>query len=94
MNCRNCNPILVRWAWHDSGIYDQRIQSWPERGGANGQIWFDKQLGWGANNGLDKARDFLKRFAEKYTHISHADLMQMASAVAIEHAGGLAIDME
>ena len=37
----NCNPIFVRLAWHDSGTYDQRIPTFPERGGANGGIVHD-----------------------------------------------------
>ena len=48
---KNCNPILVRLAWHDSGTYDQRIKEWPARGGANGAILFDPEMNMGANAG-------------------------------------------
>ena len=48
---RNCHPILVRLAWHDSGTYDQRIKDWPARGGANGAIRFDPEMNMGANAG-------------------------------------------
>eukprot|EP00404_Azadinium_spinosum_P003410 CAMPEP_0180419268 /NCGR_PEP_ID=MMETSP1036_2-20121128/2002_1 /TAXON_ID=632150 /ORGANISM="Azadinium spinosum, Strain 3D9" /LENGTH=326 /DNA_ID=CAMNT_0022424405 /DNA_START=72 /DNA_END=1050 /DNA_ORIENTATION=+ len=94
INTRNCNPILVRLAWHDSGTYDQRIQEWPQRGGANGGNWYKEQLDFGANAGLEKARDLVKPFFEKYPHVGQADLMQMASALSIELAGGPKIDMK
>ncbi|CAE7637849.1 APX8 [Symbiodinium sp. CCMP2592] len=94
IDSKNCHPIMVRLAWHDSGTYDQRIKDFPERGGANGAIRFDGEMNFGANAGLDKAKGFLDEFAKKYPEISWADLIQMASAVAIECAGGPAIDMK
>ena len=45
----NCNPILMRLAWHDSGTFDQRIPTFPERGGANGGIIHDPELNMGAS---------------------------------------------
>eukprot|EP00929_Paragymnodinium_shiwhaense_P051492 TRINITY_DN25903_c0_g1_i2.p1 TRINITY_DN25903_c0_g1~~TRINITY_DN25903_c0_g1_i2.p1 ORF type:complete len:381 (+),score=65.58 TRINITY_DN25903_c0_g1_i2:65-1144(+) len=90
----NCHPILVRLAWHDSGTYDQRINSFPERGGANGAIRFDPEMTMGANAGLTKAKMYLDTFHEKYPLISWADLIQMASAVAVEVAGGPVVDMK
>ncbi|CAE7930379.1 APX7, partial [Symbiodinium sp. KB8] len=94
IDSKNCHPIMVRLAWHDSGTYDQRIKDFPERGGANGAIRFEGEMNFGANAGLDKAKGFLDEFAKKYPEISWADLIQMASAVAIECAGGPAIDMK
>jgi len=91
---KNCNPIMVRLAWHDSGTYDQRIEKWPERGGANGGTWHKEQLDFGANAGLDKAQGFLKPIFEKYSHVGQADLIQMASALSVELAGGPRIDMK
>eukprot|EP00929_Paragymnodinium_shiwhaense_P100457 TRINITY_DN6279_c1_g1_i2.p2 TRINITY_DN6279_c1_g1~~TRINITY_DN6279_c1_g1_i2.p2 ORF type:complete len:358 (+),score=93.32 TRINITY_DN6279_c1_g1_i2:172-1245(+) len=90
----NCHPIMVRLAWHDSGTFDQRIANFPQRGGANGAIRFDPEMNMGANAGLPKAKRFLDKFHEKYPLISWADLIQMASAVAIEAAGGPVIDMK
>lgn len=90
----NCGPILVRLAWHDSGTYDVRINSWPERGGANGAIIFGPELSMGANAGLDKAVRYLKSFKQKYPSVSWADLIQMASATAIEWCGGPKINMK
>jgi len=94
INSANCNPILVRLAWHDSGTYDQRIKAWPQCGGANGAIRFDPEMTMGANNGLTKAKGYLEKFAEKYPHVSWADIIQMASATAIEMAGGPVIPMK
>jgi len=93
INAKNCGPIMVRLAWHDSGTFDQRIQEWPQRGGAVGGNWHKEQLDFGANAGLRKARDMLKPVFEKYPEVGQADLMQMASAIAIEVVGGPKIDM-
>lgn len=90
----NCNPIFVRLAWHDSGTFDQRISTFPERGGANGGIVHDPELTMGANAGLAKAINFLKPLKKRYPLVSWADTIQMASACAIEHAGGPEIDMK
>lgn len=51
----NCNPILLRLAWHDAGTYDKSKTAFGERGGANGSIRFSPEISMGANNGLDKA---------------------------------------
>mmetsp|Transcript_2359 Transcript_2359/g.4464 ORF Transcript_2359/g.4464 Transcript_2359/m.4464 type:complete len:317 (-) Transcript_2359:401-1351(-) len=89
----NCNPILVRLAWHDAGTYDMKVKDWPNCGGANGSIRFDLELGHGANAGLLKAINYLKKIKAKYP-ISWADLIQLGSATAIEHAGGPVIPMK
>jgi len=93
INDQNCNPIMVRLAWHDSGTYDKTKTAFPDMGGANGSIIYAPEINHGANNGLNKAVNFLKPFKSDYPLISWADLIQMASAVAIEHAGGPRIDM-
>jgi enolase len=90
----NCNPILVRLAWHDSGTYHKDISTFPECGGANGSIRFGPEIQRGANNGLDKALKFLAPFKDEFPGVSWADIMQMASAVSIEHAGGPKIPMK
>jgi len=89
----NCAPIMVRLAWHDSGNYDKRISAWPECGGANASIIFEPEINYGANAGLSKAVNFLKSFKAKYPAVSWADLIQMASACAIEATGGPKIPM-
>mmetsp|Transcript_27296 Transcript_27296/g.69049 ORF Transcript_27296/g.69049 Transcript_27296/m.69049 type:complete len:258 (-) Transcript_27296:83-856(-) len=63
-------------------------------GGANGSIIYAPELNHGANNGLNKAVNFLKPFHKDYPLISWADLIQMGSAVGIEHAGGPKIQMK
>jgi len=94
INRLNCNPILVRLAWHDSGTFDQRIQDFPQRGGANAAIRFDPEMNMGANAGLSKAKGYLEPIKAKYPKVSWADLIQMASAMAIECAGGPKIPMK
>jgi len=90
----NCNPILVRLAWHDAGTYDAALaHDWPKCQGANGSIRFDAELGHGANAGLSKAIGYIKRIKAKAPAVSFADAMQLAAAVAIEHAGGPKIPM-
>mmetsp|Transcript_21772 Transcript_21772/g.49554 ORF Transcript_21772/g.49554 Transcript_21772/m.49554 type:complete len:313 (+) Transcript_21772:65-1003(+) len=91
---QNCAPILIRLAWHDSGNYDKRISSWPECGGANASIRHDPEINYGANAGLKKAVGYLEPFKQKYPSITWADLIQMASACAIEACGGPVILMK
>lgn len=88
INSRGCNPIIVRLAWHDSGTYDKDVKDWPKRGGANGSIRFKPEIEHGANAGLIIALNILKPIKAKYPDVTHADLYQMASAVATEAAGG------
>jgi L-ascorbate peroxidase len=91
---KNCGPILVRLAWHDSGTYDKSITSpWPAAGGAIGSIRFAPEINHGANNGLINAVKLLEPIKEKYPDVSWADIIQMASARSIELAGGPTIDM-
>jgi len=85
---------MVRLAWHDSGNFDKRINSWPECGGANSSIIHEPEIDFGANNGLSKAVQFLKRFKTKFPAVGWADLIQMASACAIQATGGPAIPMK
>lgn len=84
----SCAPILVRLAWHDSGTFDASCPAWPQCGGANGSIRFDAELGHGANAGLKKGISFLREFKEQFPMLSWADIIQMASALAIECCGG------
>lgn len=91
----NCNPILVRLAWHDSGTYDDKIgiKEWPKCGGAHGSIINEIELNHAANAGLSKAVFYLKPIKKKYPNVSMADIIQMASAEAILKAGGPTIPM-
>eukprot|EP00971_Amphidinium_carterae_P146327 2900398-Amphidinium_carterae.1 len=90
----NCGPILIRLAWHDSGTFDQRIAEWPQKGGANGGIRFAPEMSMGANAGLTKAKGYLEKVNSKYPSISWADLIQLASATAVEAMGGPKIPMK
>ncbi|XP_006652305.1 probable L-ascorbate peroxidase 7, chloroplastic [Oryza brachyantha] len=89
----HCHPILVRLGWHDAGTYDKNIKEWPQRGGANGSLRFDVELKHGANAGLVNALKLVQPIKDKYPNISYADLFQLASATAIEEAGGPKIPM-
>ena len=62
VNKMNCNPILLRLAWHDAGTYDKSKTDFGDRGGANGSIRFSPEVTMGANNGLDKAVKYLEPF--------------------------------
>ncbi|CAN0183646.1 unnamed protein product, partial [Discosporangium mesarthrocarpum] len=72
-----------------AGTYDKEIpiSEWPKCGGANGSIRFDPEITHGANAGLNTALALLKPIHTKFPSIGWADLMQMASATAIEVAG-------
>lgn len=91
---KSCNPIIVRLAWHDSGTYNKDIKEWPQCGGANASIRFKPEIDHAANAGLVIALNLLKPIKKKFPDVSYSDLYQMASAVAIEIAGGPKIPMK
>jgi L-ascorbate peroxidase len=91
----NSAPIMVRLAWHDSGTFDKDAKPvFPECGGANGSIRFDPEITHGANAGLSMALKLLEPIHKQFPEITWADLMQMASALGIENAGGPKIPMK
>ncbi|KAK8592964.1 hypothetical protein V6N13_043418 [Hibiscus sabdariffa] len=89
-----CHPILIRLGWHDAGTYNKNIEEWPQRGGANGSLRFEVELKHAANAGLVNALSLIQPIKEKYTGVTYADLFQLASATAIEEAGGPKIPMK
>ncbi|KAM3308723.1 putative L-ascorbate peroxidase 6, chloroplastic/mitochondrial [Capsicum chacoense] len=89
-----CHPILVRLGWHDAGTYNKNIEEWPQRGGANGSLRFEVELKHGANAGLVNALKLLQPIKDKYSGVTYADLFQLASATAVEEAGGPKIPMK
>lgn len=92
---KNCGPIFVRLAWHDSGTFDKDVSGeWPKAGGAVGSIRFAPEITHGANAGLSWAVETLEEVYKACPSVSHADIYQMASATAIELAGGPKIDMK
>ena len=92
---KSCAPILVRLAWHDSGTFDNREEKpWPEMGGAIGSIRTAHEINAGPNAGLKGALDSLLRpIKQACPQLSWADLIQLASATAIEASGGPKIPM-
>lgn len=92
---KNCGPVFVRLAWHDSGTYDKNVEGeWPKAGGAIGSIRFDPEITHGANKGLAAAVQLLEPVKEAVPAVSYADLFQMASARSIELAGGPKLDIK
>ncbi|PIA47452.1 hypothetical protein AQUCO_01400242v1 [Aquilegia coerulea] len=89
-----CHPIMVRLGWHDAGTYNKNIEEWPQRGGANGSVRFEIELKHAANAGLVNALKLLQPIKEKYPGVTYADLFQLASATAVEEAGGPKIPMK
>nr|CAB3463245.1 unnamed protein product [Digitaria exilis] len=89
----SCHPILVRLGWHDAGTYDKNIAEWPKCGGANGSLRFEIELKHGANAGLVNALKLIQPIKDKFSGVTYADLFQLASATAIEEAGGPKIPM-
>lgn len=77
-------PTLIRLAWHASGTYSAADKT----GGSNGATMrYAPEKSWGANAGLQSARDFLEPIKAKYD-ISYADLWTLAGAAAVEKMGG------
>ncbi|XWS23718.1 hypothetical protein CRYUN_Cryun28dG0039200 [Craigia yunnanensis] len=89
-----CHPILVRLGWHDAGTYNKNIEEWPQRGGVNGSLRFEVELKHAANAGLVNALNLIQSIKDKYSGVTYADLFQLASATAIEDAGGPKIPMK
>jgi cytochrome c peroxidase len=78
-------PLFVRLAWHASGTYDKATGT----GGSNGATMrFPPECKWGANNGLDIARNALEAIKTAHPDISYGDLWTFAGCVAIEKMGG------
>jgi len=97
VTAKSCAPILVRLAWHDSGTYDKNNASkaWPNAGGAIGSITTPHEINAGPNAGLAKAiTAYLKPIKDQVPGVSWADLIQLASATAIEVEGGPVIPMK
>lgn len=85
---------MVRLGWHDAGTYNKEIEDWPKKGGANGSLRFEIELKHAANAGLVNALKLLQPIKDKYAGVTYADLFQLASATAIEEAGGPKIPMK
>lgn len=76
---------MIRLAWHCSGTYSVVDQS----GGSNGaRMRFEPECSWGANAGLNVARQALEPVKAQFPDLSYADLYTYAGVVAVEEAGG------
>ena len=56
-------------------------------GGANASIRFDPEINHGANAGLSIAVGLLQPIKDRHPEVGWADLIQLASATAIEQCG-------
>ncbi|XP_044974203.1 probable L-ascorbate peroxidase 6, chloroplastic/mitochondrial [Hordeum vulgare subsp. vulgare] len=83
----------VHLGWHDASTYDKNISEWPKCGGANGSLRFEIELKHAANAGLVNALKLIEAIKDKYRSVTYADLFQLASATAVEEAGGPRIPM-
>jgi len=78
-------PVLVRLAWHASGSYDAKTNT----GGSNGATMrFSPECEFGANAGLQVARELLEPLKKQFPWITYADLWTLAGATAVEEMGG------
>lgn len=78
-------------AWHDSGTYSTEAAKtlpFPKAGGATASIRFKPEMSHGANAGLPLALKLITPVKEAFPELGWADLIQLASVVAIETAGG------
>jgi catalase (peroxidase I) len=83
---KNCGPILIRLAWHDSGTYCSKTKT----GGAHACMKYaEGESKFAANAGLDVARDLLQPVKESAAQdMSYADLWALAAVVATKEMGG------
>eukprot|EP01012_Entosiphon_sulcatum_P040580 TRINITY_DN54255_c0_g1_i1.p1 TRINITY_DN54255_c0_g1~~TRINITY_DN54255_c0_g1_i1.p1 ORF type:complete len:292 (-),score=46.88 TRINITY_DN54255_c0_g1_i1:41-916(-) len=78
-------PILVRLSWHSSGTYSKVDGT----GGSNGATMrFLPESGYGADTGLNLARDFLQPIKDLHPEIPYSDLWILAGYTALEAMGG------
>ncbi|KAE8669569.1 L-ascorbate peroxidase S [Hibiscus syriacus] len=84
----------IRLGLHDAFTYNKNIEEWPQRGGANGSLRFEVELNHAANAGLVNALSLIQPIKDKYSGVTYADLFQLASATAIEEAGGPKVPMK
>lgn len=91
---KQCAPILVRLAWHDSGTYCKNSKS----GGSRGCMRFKEgESTHGANAGLHIARELVAPLQKLYcdtNKISIADLWCFIATYAIEVSGGPSIPFQ
>ncbi|KAJ1922004.1 heme peroxidase [Mycoemilia scoparia] len=78
-------PVFVRLAWHTSGTFDKTK---GDGGSTGGTIRFHPEAGYGANAGLDIARNRLEVVKRNNPQISYGDLYTLAGVVAVQELGG------
>lgn len=81
-------PILVRYAWHNSGSYSQHDHAQTKGGSYSGTMRFAKEQHDPENAGLPGAENFLKSIKEKYPDLSTGDLNTLGGVVGIQEMDG------
>merc|ERR1712054_128428 len=82
---RNMAPLMVRLSWHDAGTYDCKDKT----GGPRGCMRFEGgEAGYGANAGLQIARNMLEDIKKKYPDFSYADFWSLTAVCAIKTMDG------
>jgi cytochrome c peroxidase len=81
----NRGPLLVRLAWHSSGTYAKKDRS---GGSCGATMRYEPESKWGANAGLNLARDLLEPIKAKHPNLTYSDLWALAGAQAVEAMAG------
>lgn len=81
-------PILVRFAWHNSGSYSQHDHTQTKGGSYSGTMRFEKEQHDPENAGLPGAEKFLKSIKDKYPDLSTGDLNTLGGVVGIQEMQG------
>lgn len=81
-------PILVRFAWHNSGTYNQHDHSITKGGSYPATMRYEKEQKDPENAGLMSAKKFLESIGEKYPELSHGDLWTLGGVAAVQEMEG------
>lgn len=81
-------PLLVRFAWHNSGSYDQHDKTNTKGGSYGGTMRFEKEQKDPENAGLPSASKFLESIHAKYPDLSFGDLNTLGGVVAVQEMDG------
>ena len=78
-------PLVVRLAWHEAGTWDKNLKDGSPN---SASMRFKPECAYGANAGLDKARNLLEQVKKANPQVSYADIWSYAAVVAISNMGG------
>jgi catalase (peroxidase I) len=81
-------PLVIRLAWHEAGTWDKHRKDGSPN---SASMRFKPECQYGANAGLDKARDLLEQVKKSNPGVSYADIWSLAAVVAVAEMGGPSI---